>query len=129
MERSKTLDLRSIFHSPKSTAWLLLCTLPCLFVIPIYLVLVSFVCKPNSLTASSNFWYILFNSFSVLARTVTSSACAHIWLNFVNIVPLLSTFSIAVCRIVLNSVVDKLSPCFTPLLYLNSRPNSFSIFT
>jgi hypothetical protein len=47
----------------------------------------------------------------------------------VNIVPLLSTFSIAVCRIILNSAVDKPSPCFTPLLYLNSHPNSFSIFT
>jgi hypothetical protein len=64
-----------------------------------------------------------------LARIVTSSAYALIWLNFVNIVLLLSTFSIAVCRIILNSVVDKPSPCFTPLLCLNSRPNSFSIFT
>jgi hypothetical protein len=34
---------------------LLLCNLSYLFVILIYLVLVSFVYKPNSLTASSNF--------------------------------------------------------------------------
>jgi hypothetical protein len=96
---------------------LLLCNLPCLFVILMHLVSVSFAYKPNSLTASSNLWYILFSSFSVLARIVTSSAYAHIWLIFVNIVPLLSTFSIVTCRIILNSVVDRPSPCFTPLRF------------